>query len=230
MYKRVLIVAALALTLGSTSGLTSVSANGNNGNNRNNGNSGNSGNQANSGNQGNSGNTGSGIVVTPLPVQNSNDNVCLPLDSGKKDTTGNPLTVTLTAPAGYVITGYCVKAGSVNQDEGPKYVTLLPTEYKNSITITHPSGKAISHYSFSYIPTPGQGGGTPVLPVDNAPIVTTPAGQGAAAIAPTPTATIAALPYTAGDNTQRITLVASLIAAVLMIAGAVAKKAYLKQI
>ena len=38
--------------------------------------------------------------------------VCAGLDSGKIDTSGDPATVTLTAPAGNLITEYCVKAGS----------------------------------------------------------------------------------------------------------------------
>jgi hypothetical protein len=88
--------------------------------------------------------------------------VCLPLDSGKIDTTGDPMTVVLTAPEGMVITGYCVKAGSDNQGDGPKYPELRPEQLnQNSIEIAHPSGKAISHYSFSYAPAPT----TPTDPV-----------------------------------------------------------------
>jgi hypothetical protein len=88
--------------------------------------------------------------------------VCLPLDSGKIDTTGDPMTVVLTAPEGMVITGYCVKAGSDNQGDGPEYPALRPDQLnQNSIEISHSSGKAVSHYSFTYAPAPT----TPIDPV-----------------------------------------------------------------
>ncbi|MUK02289.1 hypothetical protein GM708_10335, partial [Vibrio cholerae] len=80
------------------------------------------------------------------------DQVCDGLSSGKIDTSGDPTTVTLTASVGEVITGYCVKAGSANQGDGPVYIDLDPAEYANSITITHPSGKAVSHYSYTTKP------------------------------------------------------------------------------
>ena len=54
--------------------------------------------------------------------------VCPPLDSGKIDTTGDPASVTVNAPAGNVITGYCVKAGSVNSGDGPEFVALNPPQ------------------------------------------------------------------------------------------------------
>lgn len=73
--------------------------------------------------------------------------VCDTLDSGKIDTTNDPQTVTIVADDGYLITGYCVKAGSSNQGDGPVYIDLaVPAE---SVTISHPSGKDISHYSWS---------------------------------------------------------------------------------
>lgn len=78
--------------------------------------------------------------------------VCAPLSSGKIDTTGDPQSVTITAPAGQLITGYCVKAGSANQGDGPVYVTL--TQPVASITFAAPSGKSVSHYSYSLTTTP----------------------------------------------------------------------------
>jgi hypothetical protein len=75
--------------------------------------------------------------------------VCEALDSGKIDTAGEPLTVTITAPAGQVIDGYCVKAGSANSGDGPVFVTVDPPQ--SSVTIDYPGGKAVSHYSYSYI-------------------------------------------------------------------------------
>ena len=74
--------------------------------------------------------------------------VCAGLDSGKIDTTGDPATVTLTAPPPALITEYCVKAGSAQSGGGPVYVTVDPPQA--SITIGHPTGKAVSHYSFSF--------------------------------------------------------------------------------
>ena len=82
--------------------------------------------------------------------------VCEGLDSTKINTTGDPQTVTIKAtdyPAGNLITGYCVKAGSDNQvGGGPVYIKLdMPVA---TLTFGHPSGKAVSHYSFSFaIPT-----------------------------------------------------------------------------
>ena len=88
--------------------------------------------------------------TSTVAVAESNDRVCDPLDSGKIDVDGEHKTVVLTAPAGKLITGYCVKAGSVKQGNGPKYFEL--EEPVASLTIAHPSGKDISHYSYSYAP------------------------------------------------------------------------------
>jgi hypothetical protein len=79
--------------------------------------------------------------------------VCLPLDSGKIDTVGDPLSVVLTAPEGMVITGYCVMTDSDNQSDIPVYPELRPDQLnQNSIEVTYPYGKAVSHSSFSYAP------------------------------------------------------------------------------
>ena len=96
--------------------------------------------------------------------------VCAGLSSGKIDTQGDPQTVTLTAPEGMVITGYCVKAGSGNQGDGREYVVLDPAAYAATLVISHSSGKAVSHYSFTTAPA------TPVVvpPVVVPPVVETP--------------------------------------------------------
>ena len=57
--------------------------------------------------------------------------------------------VTVSAPDGKLISGYCVKAGSANQGLGPEFVTGDPPQ--KTVTITHSSGKDISHYSLSYV-------------------------------------------------------------------------------
>ncbi|MBA2643781.1 MAG: hypothetical protein H0U82_12760 [Actinobacteria bacterium] len=78
--------------------------------------------------------------------------LCPAGDSGKIDTTGDPATVTITAPAGMVIYQYCVKAGSAKQGFGAVIVTVDPPV--NSLTISYPGGKAVSHYSFWWRPGP----------------------------------------------------------------------------
>ena len=78
--------------------------------------------------------------------------VCDGLDSGKIDTPNNPGSVTVTAPDGMLIDGYCVKAGSALQGDGPVYVDVAPPQ--KSITFSYPGGKGISHYSVSYTDAP----------------------------------------------------------------------------
>ncbi|WP_207454626.1 hypothetical protein [Desertivibrio insolitus] len=104
-------------------------------------------------------------VALPAAATGPGDQVCSGLDSGKIDTTGDPQSVVLKAPEGQVIVRYCVKAGSAQQGDGPVYVTVDAPA--NQLTITHPSGKAISHYSFEYAPKP-------VEPVVIVPTVPTP--------------------------------------------------------
>jgi hypothetical protein len=90
-----------------------------------------------------------GVMAAAVPAAADPDptQVCAPLDSSKIDTVGDPLTVTITAPEGKLITGYCVKAGSAQRGDGPVYVTL--TTPVSSLEISHPTGKAISNYSYS---------------------------------------------------------------------------------
>ena len=77
------------------------------------------------------------------------DKVCTAGDSGKVDVSGDHTTLTLTAPDGYLISGYCVKAGSANQGLGPEYYAVDPPAA--SVEISHSSGKAISHYSYTLV-------------------------------------------------------------------------------
>jgi hypothetical protein len=96
---------------------------------------------------------GTAVADTSSDIQLAQtDQICEPLDSGKIDTTGNPSTVTVEAPEGMLIDGYCVKAGSTTTGDGPVYVTVDPPV--ESITFGHPSGKDVSHYSVSYVPIP----------------------------------------------------------------------------
>jgi hypothetical protein len=89
------------------------------------------------------------VAASATPTGSSDPAVC-PVE-GKVEVSGEQTSVTVTAPAGMVITGYCVKAGSVKQGDGPVYVLL--DEPATTVTITHVSGKAISHYTVYYEPT-----------------------------------------------------------------------------
>jgi hypothetical protein len=87
-------------------------------------------------------------VAATAPTALASD-VCPDLDSGKINTSGDPLSVTVTAPAGFLIDGYCVKAGSSNQGDGPVMVVVDPPQA--TVTISYPGGKAVSHYSYSLV-------------------------------------------------------------------------------
>jgi len=91
-----------------------------------------------------------------------NDQVCSGLDSGKIEVSGDKLSITVTAPDGMLISGYCVKAGSTNAGDGPHYVTLTSPQKTLTLTYTDSDGKpkALSHYSLSYVPTSSGGGGS----------------------------------------------------------------------
>lgn len=87
------------------------------------------------------------LGVGAATASSSADQVCAAGDSGKVDVYGDDTTLTITAPDGYVITGYCVKAGSENQGNGPESYVVDPPA--TSVVISHSSGKAISHYSYT---------------------------------------------------------------------------------
>ena len=74
--------------------------------------------------------------------------VCPEWDSGKIDVTGEQTTLRITAPEGFHIVEVCVKAGSSNEGYGPEYSVVDPP--RRGMTISHSSGKAISHYSMRY--------------------------------------------------------------------------------
>ena len=103
------------------------------------------------------------------PGLSGNDQVCPEGDSGKIDVSGSNASVTVTAPEGKLISGYCVKAGSANQELGPEFHTVDPPA--TTVTITHSSGKDISHYSLTFVEeTPP----TETTPTDTTPTETTP--------------------------------------------------------
>lgn len=73
--------------------------------------------------------------------------------SGKVDVVGNATTVTVNAPAGKLIAGYCVKAGSSKHGDGPEHVVVDPPAAQ--VTFGHSSGKAVSHYTIVVVDKPG---------------------------------------------------------------------------
>jgi hypothetical protein len=89
-------------------------------------------------------------TLTGLAAQNDNEGVCDGLDSGKIDVTdpAEPTELEICASGNLCVTGYCVKAGSINSGDGPEYTELVPP-LTQCVTIRHSSGKAISHYSYS---------------------------------------------------------------------------------
>lgn len=89
-----------------------------------------------------------GTTGTAQATNEGNEQVCTGLDSGKIDV-NDPPSVTVTAPEGQLISGYCVKAGSTHNDFGPVYVVL--DEPVETLTITYPGKDSISHYSVSYV-------------------------------------------------------------------------------
>lgn len=74
-------------------------------------------------------------------------NLCPAGDSGKIDVSSEDSSITLTAPAGQVITQVCLKSGTTVE-----YFTFDPGQ--QTVTVTTTSGKDISHYSVWY----GEGG------------------------------------------------------------------------
>jgi hypothetical protein len=94
------------------------------------------------------------------------DQVCPDLDTGHLSA-NNQTSFTITAPEGKVIVQVCVKAGSANQGDGPEFTNFDPGVTET--TISHSSGKEISHFSvkFADVPPP-----TTAAPPTTAPPVT----------------------------------------------------------
>ncbi|WP_136706570.1 hypothetical protein [Agromyces sp. H66] len=119
-------------------------------------------------------------VLVPIPLPDGfSDQKCEELDSGKSEEGGLGETEDISAPAGQVITMVCVKAGDENSDAGVEYYMVEPPT--NTVTITHSTGKDISHYSFSYEPEPTTPPTTPPAttpPVTTPPVETTPPAGG----------------------------------------------------
>ncbi len=84
--------------------------------------------------------TGGAAFTGASPVNAQTSEICPANDSGKIDTTGNPQTVTYTAPEGKLVSGYCVKAGTTTEN-----ITVNPPQ--KTVTIDHSGKDSVSHYS-----------------------------------------------------------------------------------
>lgn len=91
--------------------------------------------------------TSSDTFVAPV-----DEGVCEDLDTGHLYPVDTVAELEIFAPEGELISGYCVKAGSIVQGDGPEFYAVDPPQ--QSVTISHKSGKDISHYSVSYVPEP----------------------------------------------------------------------------
>lgn len=89
----------------------------------------------------------------------------------KVDTTGDPATVTVTAPEGFLIDAYCVKAGAA--EDAKVIVQVIPPAA--TVVIDHPTKDSVSHYQIHLIPiveeSPSPSPSPSVTPpVDNPPV------------------------------------------------------------
>jgi len=80
------------------------------------------------------------------PPEGASDQICEEGDSTKIDLDGSDSTFVITADEGFVITMFCVKAGDDASNAGVEYYLVDPPT--NTVTISHSTGKGISHYSF----------------------------------------------------------------------------------
>jgi hypothetical protein len=90
-----------------------------------------------------------GVASAASAAPNGNDGkVCENLDTGHIEPGTDASELVITAPEGKLIAEVCVKAGSVKKGNGPVYTEYDPAV--ESVTISHPSGKDISHYAVRY--------------------------------------------------------------------------------
>jgi len=85
------------------------------------------------------------LVAVPTGANAADPVICPAGDSGKIDVSGDQQSVTVTAPDGFLISGYCVKGGLQTD-----FVVVDPPQ--KTVTITVSNGKDVSHYSVTYVP------------------------------------------------------------------------------
>jgi len=94
--------------------------------------------------------------ATPVAEEQGSNEVAQKVCPENQDGYGKHLpgtrsnTLVYTAPAGFLVGSYCVKAGSANQGEGPVIRQVNPPKAK--VTIDHPTKDSISHYSVKLVP------------------------------------------------------------------------------
>lgn len=89
-------------------------------------------------------------VATPAPASAAPGN-CDDLDSGRVVVSGNADRVTVAAPAGQLVTGYCVKSAGLKGTTGaPEYVVL--EKPVASLSLKHTDGGNLTHYSLTLSP------------------------------------------------------------------------------
>lgn len=105
--------------------------------------------------------TGGATFTGASPVSAQSSEICPENDSGKIDTTGDPATVTYTAPDGQLVAGYCVKAGTTTETKSfdPPVKTVV---------IDHSEVDSVSHYSVILVDVPT----TTTTPTTEAPTTT----------------------------------------------------------
>jgi hypothetical protein len=90
----------------------------------------------------------------------SEDGNCLDLGEGRVNVPGNAQTTTVTAPAGKLIQGYCVKAAGAKGTNGAPYYVWVATPVA-ALVLRHPDGGNLTHYSLYLIDEPGDATPTP---------------------------------------------------------------------
>jgi hypothetical protein len=78
--------------------------------------------------------------------------ICPELDSGRIEVPDDPevTSITITVDDGFVITEVCVKAGAGPSGGGAVIIPVDPPS--QTFTFEYPTGKGISHYSYSFEP------------------------------------------------------------------------------
>ena len=89
-----------------------------------------------------------GSGMAPASAAPPAGQICPEWDSGKIDVADGIKSLEVTAPDGLEIIAVCVKAGSAKQGLGAQIDYLYSSQL--TVTISHYSGKDISHYSFLY--------------------------------------------------------------------------------
>lgn len=87
-------------------------------------------------------------LASPAPATAGGPGNCDDLDSGRVVVPGKADRTTVTAPAGMLVTGYCVKSAGLRGTTGaPQYVTLATP--LATLSLTHTDGGNLTHYSLS---------------------------------------------------------------------------------